>query len=279
MVARADSRIETWFWRFGVLVAITYGLFPLIWIVSLSLKPSQDLNDGRFLPSEPTLEHYRAVFADGQFPSALWNSLGIAGLSTLLGVTLAALAAYAIVRLRFPGRGLVLGSALAIAMFPPVAIIGPLFEMWRHLGLFDTWTGLVIPYMTFTLPLAIWVLAAYFRELPWELDAAARIDGASRWQSFRHVLLPLAAPGVATAAILAFVFAWNDFLFAMALTSTNAARTVPAAIAFFTGSSRFELPTGSIAAASVIVTLPVALLVLVAQRRIVAGLTAGAVKG
>jgi multiple sugar transport system permease protein len=151
--------------------------------------------------------------------------------------------------------------------------------MWRTLGLFDTWTGLILPYMTFTLPLAIWTLAAFFREIPWDLDKAARVDGATPLQAFRHVIAPLAAPGVFTSAILVFIFAWNDFLFAAALTSTNDARTVPAAIAFFTGSSRFELPTGSIAAASVVVTVPVVVVILVFQRRIVAGLTAGAVKG
>jgi multiple sugar transport system permease protein len=146
-------------------------------------------------------------------------------------------------------------------------------------GLFDTWAGLVLPYMTFTLPLAIWSLSAFFREIPWDLEKAARVDGATRLQTFYRVVAPLAAPGVFTTSILVFIFAWNDFLFAASLTSTNDARTVPAAIAFFTGSSRFELPTGSIAAASVVVTVPIIIMVLVFQRRIVAGLTAGAVKG
>jgi multiple sugar transport system permease protein len=151
--------------------------------------------------------------------------------------------------------------------------------MWRAVGLFDTWAGLVIPYMTFTLPLAIWTLSAFFREIPWDLERAARMDGATPFQAFRHVIVPLAAPGVFTAAILVFIFAWNDFLFAISLTSTNNARTVTAAIAFFTGASRYELPTGSIAAASVVVTVPLVAMVLAFQRRIVAGLTAGAVKG
>ena len=273
------SPLETLFWRAGSLVVIAYALLPVAWILSLSLKPAADLNDGRFLPQRISLEHYRAILADAQFPAALWNSVGIASIATLLSVLLAMLAAYAIVRLRFRGRGLVLGAALSIAMFPPVAVIGPLFELWRNLGLYDTWPGLILPYMTFTLPLAIWTLAAFFREIPWDLDQAARVDGATPLQAFRYVIAPLAAPGVFTAAILVFIFAWNDFLFAAALTSTNAARTVPAAIAFFTGSSRFELPTGSIAAASVVVTVPVTLVVLLFQRRIVAGLTAGAVKG
>ena len=271
--------LDTLFWRAGSLLVIAYALLPVAWILALSLKPAADLNDNRFIPQRISLKHYRAVFADAQFPAALWNSIGIAAISTLLAVILAMFAAYAIVRLRFRSRGLILGAALSIAMFPPVAVIGPLFNLWRTLGLYDTWPGLILPYMTFTLPLAIWTLAAFFREIPWDLDKAARVDGATPLQAFRHVIAPLAAPGVFTAAILVFIFAWNDFLFAAALTSTNDARTVPAAIAFFTGSSRFELPTGSIAAASVVVTVPVTLVVLLFQRRIVAGLTAGAVKG
>jgi multiple sugar transport system permease protein len=278
-VRPGQGLLDTLFWRAGSVLVIAYALLPVAWILALSLKPAADLNDNRFIPQRISLEHYRAVFADAQFPAALWNSIGIAAISTLLAVILAMFAAYAIVRLRFRGRGLILGAALSIAMFPPVAVIGPLFNLWRTLGLYDTWPGLILPYMTFTLPLAIWTLSAFFREIPWDLDKAARVDGATPLQAFRHVIAPLAAPGVFTAAILVFIFAWNDFLFAAALTSTNDARTVPAAIAFFTGSSRFELPTGSIAAASVVVTVPVTLVVLLFQRRIVAGLTAGAVKG
>jgi multiple sugar transport system permease protein len=262
----------------GALVAAC-ALAPVAWILSLSLKRAADLGDRRFLPVRLSLEHYRAVVADPQFPAALGNSIGIASLATLLSVSLGTLAAYAIVRLDFPGRRLILAGALATAMFPPVATVGPLFNLWRTLGLFDTWPGLILPYLSFTLPLAIWVLAAYFRDIPWELEQAARIDGATPLQAFVRIIAPLAAPGVFTAAILVFIFAWNDFLFAAALTSTDRARTVPAAIAFFTGSSRFELPTQSIAAASVVVTLPVMAVVLAFQRRIVAGLTAGAIKG
>jgi multiple sugar transport system permease protein len=273
------SAMERVFWGFGSVVVVVYALIPVAWILSLSLKPSADLNDNRFFPRAVSFDHYRTIFQDIQFPAALWNSVGIATLSSLLAVTLGMFAAYAIVRLEFPGRRLVLGAALSIAIFPPVAIIGPLFNLWRAVGLFDTWAGLVLPYMTFTLPLAIWSLSAFFREIPWDLEKAARMDGATPFQTFYRVIAPLAAPGVFTTLILVFIFAWNDFLFAASLTSTNDARTVPAAIAFFTGSSRFELPTGSIAAASVVVTVPIIIMVLVFQRRIVAGLTAGAVKG
>jgi len=279
MRATRGSRVERLFWSVGSAAVVVYALVPVLWIVSLSLKRGADLGDGRFFPHSASLEHYLAVLTDPRFSAALWNSVGIAALSTLAAVLLGMLTAYAVVRLDFPGRRLILAAALSIAMFPPVSIIGPLFNMWRTLGLYDTWAGLILPYMTFTLPLAIWTLSAFFREIPWELDKAARVDGATPLQAFVHVIAPLAAPGVFTAGILVFMFAWNDFLFAMSLTSTSEARTVPAAIAFFTGSSRFEQPTASIAAASVVVTLPVILVVLLFQRRIVAGLTAGAVKG
>lgn len=277
--AGGAGRMERLFWGAGGSLVVLYALIPVAWLVSLSLKPGADLGDGRFVPRRVSLEHYVAVFDDPQFPSALWNSAGIAGISTVAAVVLGMFAAYAIVRLQFPGRSLMLAGALSVAMFPPVSIIGPLFNLWRSVGLYDTWAGLILPYMTFTLPLAIWTLAAFFREIPWDLERAARVDGATPLQAFVHVIVPLAAPGVFTAAILVFMFAWNDFLFAISLTSTSDARTVPAAIAFFTGSSLFELPTGAIAAASVIVTVPVIIVVLVFQRRIVAGLTSGAVKG
>jgi multiple sugar transport system permease protein len=270
---------ERLFWGLGMVVVILYALVPVAWIVSLSLKPTDEISQGGFLPKDPTLENFRTVFDDPQFPSALRNSIVIALIATFFAVLLATFAAYAIVRLDFPGKTLIMSGALAIAMFPPVAIIGPLFDMWRGLGLFDTWAGLVIPYMTFTLPMAIWTLAAFFREIPWDLDKAARVDGATPFQAFRKVIAPLAAPGMFTSAILVFIFAWNDFLFATALTSTNRARTVPAAITFFTGASQFDFPTGQIAAASVIVTIPIIVMVLLFQRRIVAGLTSGAVKG
>jgi len=192
---------------------------------------------------------------------------------------LATFTAYAIARLEFKGKKFVLSTALAIAMFPAISLVPPLFDMWRSLGLYDTWIGLIIPYMSFTLPLSIWTLSAFFREIPWELEQAALIDGATPWQAFRKVIVPLAAPGVFTAAILTFFFAWNDFVFGISLTASGAARPVPAALAFFTGESFFQQPTAAIAAAAVVVTIPVIALVLCFQRRIVAGLTTGAVKG
>jgi len=267
------------FWGIGGVVIIVYTLIPVAWLASLSLKSNADITDNNFIPTNPTLDNYRQIFSFDLFTSALLNSLGIALIATIFAVTLATLAAYAIARLDFPGKKLILTLALAIAMFPPVSLIGPLFDLWRSVGLFDTWPGLIIPYMSFTLPLAIWTLSAFFREIPWEMEQAAQVDGATNMQAFRRVIVPLAAPGVFTAAILVFFFAWNDFLFSISLTSSDAARTVPAALAFFSGDSQFVQPQGPIAAAAIVVTIPIVIAVLIFQRRIVAGLTAGAVKG
>ncbi|HEY8519820.1 MAG TPA: carbohydrate ABC transporter permease [Gammaproteobacteria bacterium] len=256
---------------------VLYALFPVVWILMLSLKA--DAQTPGFLPREWTLENYVTVLESGLFLSALRNSIGISLIATTASVTLATFAAYAVARLEFKGRRGVLATALAIAMFPTISLVPPLFDLWRAVGLYDTWLGLVIPYMSFTLPLSIWILVAFFREIPWEIEQAARMDGATAFQAFRLVIVPLAAPGVFTAAILTFFFAWNDFVFGISLTASEAARPVPAALAFFTGESFFEQPAAQIAAASIVVTIPVIVLVLLFQRRIVAGLTAGAVKG
>jgi multiple sugar transport system permease protein len=266
-------------WVAADILILIAALFPVLWIISLSLKIPAEVNDGRLIPKTWSFDNYQGIFDQGVFTSALRNSIGIALIATFIAVVLASMAAYAISRLEFPGKGLILAAALAIAMFPPISIVGPLFELWRNIGLFDTWPGLIIPYMTFTLPLAIYTLSAFFREIPWELEQAAQVDGATPFQAFRKVIVPLAAPGVFTTAILVFIFAWNDFVFAISLTSTSAAQTVPAAISQFPGASQFQAPTGSIAAAAVVVTVPIIIMVLLFQRRIVAGLTAGAVKG
>jgi multiple sugar transport system permease protein len=268
-------------WAIGIAVVVLYALIPVLWLVSLSLKSPDTIGtDKSFLPSSPTFDNYSNLFTGGSdFPAALRNSLLAAGGATLIAIVLAAMAAYALSRLKFTGKALILSGSLAIAMFPPISIVGSLFAVWRNVGLFDTIPGLIIPYMTFSLPLAIYTLSAFYREIPWELEQAAQVDGATTWQAFTKVILPLAAPGTFTAAILVFIFAWNDFLFANTLTSTDAARTVPATLAFFTGASQFDQPIGAIAAAAVLVTVPIIIMVLIFQRRIVAGLTAGAVKG
>lgn len=276
-------------WLLGIVVVIFYALFPVLWIISLSLKTPATVtvtpNEGfwrTLVPSEATFKNYEALFTDGldgPFLKPLINSIGIALIATVIAIVLASFAAYAIARLDFPGKTAVLGGALAIAMFPAISTVGPLFDMWRALGLYDTWAGLIIPYLSFSLPLAIYTLVAFFREIPWELEQAAQVDGATPFQAFRKVIVPLATPGMFTAAILVFIFAWNDFLFAISLTSSDASRTVPAALAFFTGDSQFTQPFANIAAAAVIVTIPIIIFVLIFQRRIVAGLTSGAVKG
>lgn len=269
-------------WTILIAAVVAFAMIPVLWIMSLSFKTPATVGDGRLIPKEWTLENYKGLFEggwDSPLLRPLINSILIALIATLIAVTLASFAAYAIARLNFPGKAIVLGGALAVSMFPPISVVGPLFDMWRALGLYDTYPGLIIPYLTFALPLAIYILVAFFREIPWDLEEAAQVDGATPFQAFRRIIFPLAAPGVFTAAILVFIFAWNDFVFAISLTSSNASRTVPAAIAFFTGESQFTSPTGNIAAAAVLVTIPIIIFVLIFQRRIVAGLTAGAVKG
>ncbi len=268
-------------WLLGIVIVLLYALIPVAWLISLSLKSPADIGtDTRFLPEDPTLQNYEDLFTgDSPFEKALLNSFGIAAISTLFAIVLAAMAAYALARMEFPGKTLILSGALAIAMFPPISIVGSLFELWRNIGLFDTWQGLILPYMTFALPLAIYTLSAFYREIPFDLEEAAQVDGATPGQAFRKVILPLAAPGTFTAAILVFIFAWNDFLFATTLTSTDNARTVPPTLNEFTGASQFEQPIGAIASAAVLVTIPIIIMVLIFQRRIVAGLTSGAVKG
>jgi multiple sugar transport system permease protein len=270
-------------WSIAIVLVVLFALIPVLWLISISLKPPDELTDQRFIPQSVSFDNYKSLFEggidDSPFIKPLINSIAIALITTVISIVLASFCAYAIARLEFPGKRLILAGALAIAMFPPISTVGPLFDMWRALGLYDTYPGLIIPYLTFSLPLAIYVLVAFFREIPWELEQAAQVDGATPFQAFTKVIVPLAAPGVFTAAILVFIFCWNDFLFAISLTSSDASRTVPAALAFFTGESSFTAPTGSIAAAAVVVTLPIIVFVLFFQRRIVAGLTAGAVKG
>ena len=266
-------------WSTANLLVLVFALFPVFWLLMLSLKTPATIADGRLIPSAWTLDNYKGIFEQQIFTRALVNSIGIGLISTVIAIVLATMAAYAITRLEFPGKRALLTIALAIVMFPTISIVGPLFDMWRTLGLYNTWPGLIIPYMTFTLPLAIWTLSAFFREIPRELEEAAEVDGATPFQALVRVIAPLAAPGIFTTMILVFIFAWNDFLFAFSLTATDAAQTVPAAIALFPGASQFTQPTGSIAAAAIVVTVPIIIMVMFFQRRIVAGLTSGAVKG
>jgi multiple sugar transport system permease protein len=266
-------------WGGAIIVVLVYTLIPVVWILSLSFKTPETIGDGRFLPSEWTWGNYDTVFSTGFFNAALRNSIGIALITTVVALAFASMAAYAVTRLDFPGKNAFLAGALAVSMFPAISIVGGLFNVWRNIGLYDTWLGLILPYLSFSLPLSIYTLSAFFREIPWDLEKAASMDGATPLQSFRRVILPLAMPGVFTAGILTFITAWNDFLFANVLTSTDASRTLPVALAFFRGASQFTEPSGAIAAGAVVVTIPILIVVLLFQRRIVAGLTAGAVKG
>jgi multiple sugar transport system permease protein len=266
-------------WTVVNILVVLYALFPVLWILSLSLKPTSSVKDGKLIPSEITFDNYKGIFSGDIFTSALINSIGIGLITTVIAVVVGGMAAYAVARLAFPGKRLLIGVALLIAMFPQISLVTPIFNMWRSIGLFDTWPGLIIPYITFALPLAIYTLSAFFREIPWDLEKAAKMDGATPGQAFRKVIAPLAAPGIVTAAILVFIFAWNDLLLALSLTATQRAITAPVAIANFTGSSQFEEPTGSIAAGAMVITIPIIIFVLIFQRRIVAGLTSGAVKG
>lgn len=277
----------TGIWTVLAIPIMIWTVLPLLWMLSLSLKSATDLANpeaavlGNFWPKDPTLDNYRLIFSGGAsdlFMPALRNSLIVCLLATFISVVLAMFCAYAISRLEFKGKKMILTTALAVSFFPVVAMVTPLFDVWSQVGLFDTIPGLIIPYLALTLPLSIWTMSAFFQQIPWEMEQAAQVDGASSWQAFRKVIIPLATPGVFTTAIITFFTAWNDFVFAISLTSDQA-RTVPAALAFFTGASQFEQPTGAIMAASVVVTIPVVVLVLIFQRRIVAGLTSGAVKG
>jgi multiple sugar transport system permease protein len=266
-------------WITANIVTMLVMLIPVLWIFSLSFKDPSTITDPTFFPRKWTWANYSGIFSTSDFTRPLLNSIGIGLIATFISVLLASLAAYAVARLTFPGKSALVGMSLMIAMFPLISLATPLFNIERALGLFNTWPGLIIPYIAFGLPLGIYTLSAFFREIPWELEKAAKMDGASPFQAFAKVIAPLAAPGMVTTAILVFLFCWNEFLLAFTLTATIAARTAPAALAFFTGSSQFAVPTGSISAAAVVITIPIVIFVLFFQRRIVAGLTSGAVKG
>jgi ABC-type glycerol-3-phosphate transport system permease component len=268
----------SWLAGVAIIALVVFSAFPFYWALVASVTPEARLFEGPSLwPAEPVLDHYRALWDERDFWLPIRNSLVVAGSTTLLCVTVGALAAYALARLRFQGKTAVLSFILAVTMFPQISIVSPLYLMLRALRLIDTWPGLVLPYLTFAMPLAVWLLTGFFRQLPSDLEEAALVDGASRWQTLTRVILPLAAPGLATTAILTFLYCWNEFLFALSFTLGPERQTVPVAIALFRG--RYQVPWGQILAAAVVATAPVAALVLAFQRRIVQGLTAGAVKG
>jgi multiple sugar transport system permease protein len=259
-------------------IVALYCLAPFLWQVISSVKPAAELLSlPPVLPTRVSLVHYAAVFGDPAFARVIANSLIVATVTAVLSLAVGALAAFALSVLRLPHRGAVLGVLLAASMFPPIATVSPLFLLLSALGLRDTLFALILTYTTFSLPLSVWLLARFFDELPREIYLAARADGCTAFGALRRVVLPLSAPGLLAAGLLVFVFCWNEFLFALAFTATDASRTIPVGIALFPG--LHEIPYGEIAAASVVVTLPVVVLAFAFQRRIVDGLTAGAVKG
>jgi len=274
----AGPKTPWWMWL-SVAAIVVFCLFPFYWLINISLKTGNDLLSSALFPPNPTLKNYQSVFENPDLTAALRNSAVDALSTTVLALTVGSFCAYALARLRLRGKFVILAIVLTISTFPQIAIAAPLFKLWSDIGLFNTWLGLIIPYLTFALPLSVYILVSFFKEIPKDLEEAALVDGATHFEAFRKVVVPLAAPGLATAGILTFIGAWNEFLLAVTLTSSSKARTVPAAIAFFTGATEHEVAYGSIAAASVVISVPLILLVLLFQKRIVAGLTAGAVKG
>jgi multiple sugar transport system permease protein len=263
----------------AVVVIMLFCLFPFYWLINTSLKTGGDLHRADIFPPSPSLKNYDSIFSDSNFTTALRNSIVVSSITTVCALVVGSFAGYALARLRFRFKFLLLAIILSITTFPPIAIAAPLFKLWTDTGIYDTLLGLVPPFLAFTLPLTVYILTSFFREIPRELEEAALVDGATRFQAFRKVVVPLSAPGLVTAGLLSFVWAWNEFLLAITLTSSPGARPVPPALAFFTGSVKFEIPLGTITAATVVITVPLVILVLVFQRRIVAGLTAGGVKG
>jgi len=272
------NRARGWIPLLAVVGLALVSAFPFYWALVSSLTPEARLFEARpLIPSVLVFDHYRALFATRHFWLPIRNSLVVAGSTTLICVAVGILAAYALARLRLRGAGLLLGLVLGVSMFPQISVISPLYLLLRRLGLIDTYPGLVLPYLTFALPLTIWLLVGFFRQLPWDLEEAALVDGAGRLRILADIILPVSAPGIAATAILTFVYCWNEFLFALAFTLGPERQTVPVAIALFRG--QYQVPWGEIQAAALVATAPVALAVLLFQRRIVQGLTAGAVKG
>ncbi len=262
----------------GVLLTLLVSLFPFLWFVITSLKTQRQVEavPPTWWPSGD-LGFYRSALVDHHLTDFILNSLVVAGSTTLVTLAIGIPAAYALSRLRLPGKGWILGGLLGVSMFPQIAIAGPIWRILDHIGGLNSHWGLLLPYITLTLPLVVWILASFFKELPADLEDAARVDGCGPWRTMTKVMLPLAAPGIFTAAILTFIYAWNEFFFALLILTQPDKQTLPVGIALFQG--EFTMPWGELAAASVLATLPLVILVLLFQRWIISGLSAGAVKG
>jgi len=262
-----------------VIAIVVESVFPFYYAILTSFKSGTSLFQVDYWPTQISWDNYAAVFENGSFPQNLLNSVIVATLTVALALLFAITAAYALSRVRFRGRGVLLLTILSVSMFPQIAVLAGLFEVIRTFGLFNTVWGLIFSYTIFTLPFTVWVLTTFMRDLPIEIEEAAIVDGANPWVIITKVFLPLMWPALVTTGLLAFIAAWNEFLFALTFTSSNSTRTVPVAIALLSGASQFEIPWGTIMAASVIVTVPLVVLVLIFQRKIISGLTAGGVKG
>lgn len=262
-----------------VLVIVVVSVFPFYYAILTSLKSGTDLFRVTYWPTSISFDNFRQVFSQGAFPRNLLNSVFVASVTVILALFLAVTASFALSRVRFRGRGLLLMTILAVSMFPQIAVLAGLFEVIRFLGIYNTPWALIFAYTIFTLPFTVWVLTTFMRDLPVEIEEAAIVDGATPWVIITQVFMPLMWPALVTTGLLAFIAAWNEFLFALTFTVSNETRTVPVAIALLSGGSQYEIPWGIIMAASVVVTVPLVALVLVFQRKIVSGLTAGGVKG
>ena len=273
------AKIRRWLPYVGVAVVVTYCLAPFYWMVVSSLRRTSDIFENAPLPSHPSLENYLAVFDPSQsFTRSMINSVIVAGITTSVALVLATFTAYAMARLRFRFKRVVLTVIIATSMFPVVSIVVPLLKLFTDFGWINTYQALIVPSMSFALPLAVWNLTTFFRQMPEELEHSAMVDGCTRGQAFRKIIIPLAAPGLFTTAIIVFIIAWNEFLIALTMTNKEDMQTAPVAVSKFTGASEFEVPFGSQMAAGVLVTIPLVVLVIVFQRRIVAGLTSGSAK-
>ncbi|MFE8990046.1 carbohydrate ABC transporter permease [Streptomyces collinus] len=273
------AKWRRWLPHLGIALVVAYCLAPFYWMLVSSLRSTNDIFSTSLLPSPVSFANYRSVFGPAQgFTSALLNSLIVAGVTTVLSLVLATFTAYAMARLEFRFKRFILTLIIATSMFPVVSIVVPLLKLFTDIGWINTYQAMIVPSMSFTLPLAVWNLTTFFRQMPDELEQAAMVDGCTRGQAFRKVIVPLAAPGIFTTAIITFIAAWNEFLIALSMTNKPGMQTATVAISKFSGATTYQTPFGSQMAAGVVVTIPLVVMVLLFQRRIVAGLTAGAAK-
>ena len=277
---RAHHKGARNYWVYaGLVLVFVYCLAPFYWMVASSLRRTADIFDNTPLPREWSIENYQKVFdSSTMFGQSLVNSLIVAGVTTAVALVIGIFAAYAIARLTFRFKSVILGVVIATSMFPGISVVVPLLRLFTNIGWINTYQAMIVPSLSFALPLAIWLLSSFFRALPFDLEEAAMIDGCSKWQAFRKILIPLAAPGVFTTAILTFIHAWNEFIIALSMVNDPHLQTATVTISKFTGATEYTAPFGEQMAAGVIVTVPLVIVVLIFQRRIVEGLTSGGVK-